>query len=258
MERETPMRRRTGAEKRHYIEVRSRQEGKTLQMAAGAFRIADDFPAIAKRQRIIQTTDENPLFTVDVADMAKDAEAYPIVAPFVGDSEHLADAIAYVMTPAELGKMLAPNGVPPIKVLGMDLAKEKGPLDGYKQWWLARTGAEPPKPTDARGLIITDELREQMRNDRRDYDALRQRCRPEEHLSLKVAIAVRTAHQNSPKCLGVDVVLDTRSYHSLVEHLIDIGAWHRANAKDGVVFMGARIMMYDCCETLIEARPRWK
>lgn len=300
------MRRRTESEKQQF-RMTARRQGKMLQMTAGAFRIADDFPAIAKQQRIIQAHDENPLFVVEPADN---------------------------MTPAELGKMLAPNGVPPIKLNGSLDGKEQGywytASDGEdafayakqplaqaikefhpvtvklnrngptKAFWpptspepgplepfgvifvgmdMAKVGDTPlpdPPPPGAMIHVMNDELREQMLRDRYEYELLLNRIEPDASyqdrlrgrpltdderrlraLTVKIRDAIDSTFRNSPKCLGVDVLLDRRSYYSLV--VDDLRSQSRVHeAGSGPLFFGARIMMYDCDTELLEARPRWR
>lgn len=258
-------------------------------MTAGAFRIADDFPAIAKQQRIIQLTDENPLFVVD---LDKDTEENPYRMRLADAGLHAEDVLTYWnMTPAQLGKAMDVGVVSPgmerdrkpsvaqlikdfkavaIKLdlngppvfVGMDMGKEPdiSTFEGYMEWQSSRTGAggvvkvDQPKPDDA--IQIDEETRDQMRRDRRYYDALINRIAPSpaDWLHHQVRLAIQKAWVNSPKCKGIDVILDRASYTHLMKYVATYARLHREP-----LYLGARLLMYDCDDSpLIEARPRWR
>lgn len=243
-------------------------------MTAGAFRIADDFPAIAKQQRIIQATDENPLFVVDMADLVKDTEEKLSIYSYwdmsreqraAADKMRLADAGIDMGVDLHAEDVLtywnmmldAPNGVVPKAYVGMDMGREA---------LRTATIPDPPKP-NAAIHVMTDDMREVMRLDRRFFDDFK-KIEPVPHhkgdedrgrdLEMRVTDAISKTVSNCPKCAGVDVVLDAKSYHSFVDHLVASRSWYRHNDRVGIVYLGARIMMYDCREPLLEARPRWR
>lgn len=256
-------------------------------MTAGAFRIADDFPAIAKQQRIIQLTDENPLFVVD---LAKDTEENPYRMRLAdaGADLHAGDMADMVkaaeenllriyshwdMSPeqrAAADKMrlaenfcryaakIDPDG-PPVFV-GMDMGKEIDlcavSLEVAPEMWPPPSGftsdGEPPERRN-----IPDLVREQMRADKRAYEErINSHCKLRA-LTLKIDCAITTTHRNSPKCLGVDVLLDIASYNLFVGDLRHRAARY-SNPMVATTYLGARIMMYDCDTELLEARPRWR